>query len=293
MLGDTGGGVTLDIFIATHEFSSIIQAVKIKGAVAEWLSRKTRNLVPSGAQVRILPASTFLLGVHNGTALFVQSGVDGGGYLHVTQEHAKRLVLMSCGPDIEAGSSSSLHLMPPRPFPFPLRVGTDICSIARIHKLLSPKPLSPVNSPLRQFLPKLLTWPEQQYFWHRFKDVNNAEYELNKVSQFLAGRWAAKEACRKGCEHLGSSNGFHSIMILPVSTSLTIPPGATSRPQALILRDRLPDLPIAAPDERAVNTISRTVNFDMETVEGQMCEVSISHDTQWATAVALVPVIQW
>lgn len=31
------------------------------GVVAEWLSRKTRNLVPSGAQVRILPTSFFVL----------------------------------------------------------------------------------------------------------------------------------------------------------------------------------------------------------------------------------------
>ena len=29
----------------------------LTGVVAEWLSRKTRNLVPSGAQVRILPTS--------------------------------------------------------------------------------------------------------------------------------------------------------------------------------------------------------------------------------------------
>ena len=31
------------------------------GVVAEWLSRKTRNLVPSGASVRIWPTSSFLL----------------------------------------------------------------------------------------------------------------------------------------------------------------------------------------------------------------------------------------
>lgn len=30
------------------------------GVVAEWLSRKTRNLVPSGASVRIWPTSFFL-----------------------------------------------------------------------------------------------------------------------------------------------------------------------------------------------------------------------------------------
>jgi holo-[acyl-carrier protein] synthase len=31
------------------------------------------------------------------------------------------------------------------------------------------------------------------------------------------------------------------------------------------------------------------VDFDINTVEGQLCEVSISHDFELATAVAIVP----
>lgn len=41
----------------------------LSGVVAEWLSRKTRNLVPSGASVRIWPTSFFF------AAVFV--GMDG------------------------------------------------------------------------------------------------------------------------------------------------------------------------------------------------------------------------
>jgi holo-[acyl-carrier protein] synthase len=85
--------------------------------------------------------------------------------------------------------------MPLRPFPLPLRVGTDICSIARVQKLLTPKSRAP-PSPLDRFLPKLLTWPERQLFWERFADTENAHNNLETVSQFLAGR---QEADRDGC----------------------------------------------------------------------------------------------
>lgn len=81
--------------------------------------------------------------------------------------------------------------MPPRPFPFPLRVGTDICSIARLHQILTPKPKSEVL-PLQRFLPKLLTWPERQYFWGRFKSPDYAYQNLSSVTQFLAGRYESE-----------------------------------------------------------------------------------------------------
>jgi holo-[acyl-carrier protein] synthase len=83
--------------------------------------------------------------------------------------------------------------MPLRPFPFPLRVGTDICSIARIRKLLTPK-IEGTTPPLVRFLPKLLTWPERQYFWHRFLGAENAQNELDAVSHYLAGRYVDSSA---------------------------------------------------------------------------------------------------
>lgn len=64
--------------------------------------------------------------------------------------------------------------------------------------------------------------------------------------------------------------------------------GATSRPHALVLRDRLPEL---APQELE-EAMSDTVEFDVDSLDSQLCEVSISHDGHYATAVALVPVVE-
>ncbi|KAF2242920.1 hypothetical protein BU26DRAFT_523914 [Trematosphaeria pertusa] len=184
--------------------------------------------------------------------------------------------------------------MPPRPFPFALRVGTDICSIARVQKLMTaPSRHFPQRKGwhLHRFLARLLTWPERQYFWERYKDTDNVLSELHAVAPFLAGRWAAKEACRKACEHLGSSNGLHSIIILPVASNrgFTI---ETRRPQGLILRERLPDQPTELRETGEAQDSNQGVLFDIDAIDGQLCEVSISHDTHWATAVAIVPTIE-
>ncbi|KAF9734737.1 hypothetical protein PMIN06_010478 [Paraphaeosphaeria minitans] len=187
--------------------------------------------------------------------------------------------------------------MPPRPFPLSFRIGNDICSINRIHDILKPKTGDSSSSlkgpPFKRFISKLLTWPERNYFYTRFpyyKDVGEDTQILRNVSYYLAGRWAAKEAVRKACEHLGDSNGFHSIMILPVSVSSRQSLGATSRPQALVLRDRLLELSPQQEDK----AMSGGMEFDIDSLDGQLCEVSISHDTTYATAVALVPVVgEW
>ncbi|KAF2637478.1 hypothetical protein P280DRAFT_433251 [Massarina eburnea CBS 473.64] len=181
--------------------------------------------------------------------------------------------------------------MPPRPFPFPLRVGTDICSIKRIQTLLCSHQ-SPQRR-LERFLPKLLTWPERQYFRSRFPSSHLRDNNLNGVSVFLAGRWAAKEACRKACEHLGTSNGFHSTIILPITAPGNDLDRETTRPRGLILRERLPERTFVRSElDDAPGTWGDMV-FDIDSVESQFCEVSISHDNDWATAVAIVPVLDW
>jgi len=99
--------------------------------------------------------------------------------------------------------------MPLRPFPFPLRVGTDICSIARIRKLLTPKPEATTPALIR-FLPKLLTWPERRYFWERFTSVENAQRDLDAVSHYLAGRyeyWSRSIACLRANDCQMGSKG--------------------------------------------------------------------------------------
>ncbi|KAF2180518.1 hypothetical protein K469DRAFT_729772 [Zopfia rhizophila CBS 207.26] len=185
--------------------------------------------------------------------------------------------------------------MPPRPFPYPLKVGIDICSISRIRDVLTKNVVIKENEryPLSKFLSKLLTWPERRYFWDRFKNNETAYKDINRVSQYLAGRWAAKEACRKACPHMGATTGFHRIMILPVSSMNA--GGFSFQPQGLILHQ---SLPANAPDSvqvkreywyRKVST--DPTPFDPNQLDGQFCEISISHDGNYATAVAMVPVM--
>ncbi|PVI04533.1 hypothetical protein DM02DRAFT_585818 [Periconia macrospinosa] len=137
--------------------------------------------------------------------------------------------------------------MPPRPFPLPLRVGTDICSISRIRKILAPAEGTTIPR-LERFLPKLLTWPERQYFGNRFGSHEPSSNHALAIAQFIAGRYS------------------------------------TSRPQGLILRERL--------TERLISGSESNTTFDVNSVDGQLCEISISHDTDWAVATAIVPTFE-
>lgn len=102
---------------------------------------------------------------------------------------------------------------------------------------------------------------------------------------------------------MGKSNGLHHIMILPVSTPETAANGAiTTAPRGLILRERLQHY--SKPEAGLSSGISTRAErlqligpdrplFDVDEVEGQFCEVSISHDGTIAQAVAMVPAIDW
>ncbi|EUC36152.1 hypothetical protein COCCADRAFT_88989 [Bipolaris zeicola 26-R-13] len=181
--------------------------------------------------------------------------------------------------------------MPPRAFPFPFRVGTDICSISRIRNVITRRNDGDPLRPLHQFLKRVLTSHEQQYFWQRFASADDILTKTDAVATFLAGRFAAKEACRKACDHLDkNARGFQQIMILPV-TSLDRNEHQSSRPQGLILDEVY--------KTRALSTDSTGASFDgkaqssllldVHELEGQLCEISISHDEDFATAVAIVP----
>ncbi|KAF1361260.1 hypothetical protein EJ07DRAFT_112756 [Lizonia empirigonia] len=142
--------------------------------------------------------------------------------------------------------------------------------------------------PLHAFLFKILTHPERAYFRDRFGNDESIFHNVDNVAHFLAGRYAsrvclfaAKEACRKGCDHLGTyTRGFKHIMILPV-TALDSKEHQSQRPQGLILHEALPEL------ENTKKVMPAT--FDIGTLDGQLCEISITHDGDFASAVALVP----
>jgi holo-[acyl-carrier protein] synthase len=76
-------------------------------------------------------------------------------------------------------------------------------------------------------------------------------------------------------------------MILPITT-LDRKEHQSARPQGLILYEALQDMNRKNGTDNSGAT-EEAGSFDINTLEGQMCEISISHDGDFATAVALVP----
>ncbi|KAI4643576.1 hypothetical protein J4E93_006586 [Alternaria ventricosa] len=176
--------------------------------------------------------------------------------------------------------------MPPRPFPFPFRVGTDICNVQRVRSIITPRAGSegePLR-PLRHYLKRVFTEHERQYFWNRFGPEESVLEKADVISKFLAGRFAAKEACRKAIQHLDIvQRGFKHIMILPV-TAVDRSKHQSLRPQGLIL-----DMVYEDFEPTWVKPDGKIGVIDMSEIDGQLCEISISHDGDYATAVAIVP----
>jgi holo-[acyl-carrier protein] synthase len=85
--------------------------------------------------------------------------------------------------------------MPPRPFPLPLRIGTDICRVERIAQIINKgKDTNDPGQSLRRFLARILTHPERAYFRQRFGNNDAVFRNLQNVSTFLAGRYDLSRA---------------------------------------------------------------------------------------------------
>ena len=84
------------------------------------------------------------------------------------------------------------------PAPTTLNIGTDIISVARLTRLFGP----PVERQSR-FVDKILHASEVQELHRRFpqwqatKSQVQAHEDFRKITFWLAGRWAAKEAAKK------------------------------------------------------------------------------------------------
>jgi holo-[acyl-carrier protein] synthase len=75
-------------------------------------------------------------------------------------------------------------------------------------------------------------------------------------------------------------------MILPV-TSMDRSKHQSSRPQGLILDQVYEDFePVMVKPDGKIELI------DLSKLDGQLCEISISHDGDYATAVAIVPIAE-
>ncbi|KAH9206012.1 hypothetical protein DL95DRAFT_316407 [Leptodontidium sp. 2 PMI_412] len=157
--------------------------------------------------------------------------------------------------------------MPPhfpafKPFPTPHRIGTDICSIPRILSLLR-------GRHGHAFIRRVLRVEEREQkevdintsLAELDKEMGIADLALQKAAQFLAGRFAAKEATMKA--HHSRRLTYHSILILKPEPQ----PGVEGSvaPVAIVM------------DE----------GIDGEEVRGKEVRISISHDGDYATAVCL------
>jgi holo-[acyl-carrier protein] synthase len=74
-------------------------------------------------------------------------------------------------------------------------------------------------------------------------------------------------------------------MILPIAFTLR-QKHQSVRPQGLILDS--PYVSAFHAESRAINMTNTLPTYDVEDLNGQLCEISISHDGDFATAVALV-----
>ncbi|KAF6820211.1 holo-acyl-carrier-protein synthase [Colletotrichum sojae] len=161
-------------------------------------------------------------------------------------------------------------MVPPRAFPFPFNVGTDICQVSRIYRLLASDRGS-------RFIQRVFTQDERALVpadsvtgaQQQTASIQNGDFEalkktnptLWKRATFVAGRFAAKEAAFKA--HPFRRLSFHDIVI--VRRALVEGkenPNGSGPPVAVIRSER-------------------------EGEPGQVAMVSISHDGDYATAVCL------
>ncbi|KXT15050.1 hypothetical protein AC579_1492 [Pseudocercospora musae] len=187
--------------------------------------------------------------------------------------------------------------MPPRPFPSQLRIGTDICQVSRIAKLISKKrhPDAKPGSSLHLFLNHLFTRRERASFESRYSKEDKG-YGTGHVSagvlHHLAGRWAAKEAVVKAVQPRPVTFGDIEVLRKPESRSLI----------AVILDKQAPSRSADASSEGKLFWTSFGLekvythqelaqqNFALwHSAEGQEVQISISHEEDYATAVCLAP----
>ncbi|KAK3678391.1 hypothetical protein LTR78_001688 [Recurvomyces mirabilis] len=194
--------------------------------------------------------------------------------------------------------------MPPRPFPFPLGIGTDIVDTRRIRGILLKGQSQPGHANLYRFLRGFLSWREQAIFWQVFHQGPEVVYDdLPMAVRYLSGRWAAKEAAIKAVGHRRLS--FRHVQILP-----SLPPPRSGPLYALILdkpasaynrtvqkdgsdSEESPDdslSPNETPSGRNRSILTTDPipgELQNDDVDGQIAKISISHDGEYATAVCL------
>ncbi|KAF2762957.1 hypothetical protein EJ05DRAFT_495804 [Pseudovirgaria hyperparasitica] len=172
--------------------------------------------------------------------------------------------------------------MPIRPFPAGLTVGVDLCSIDRCRQIITKSTETGRaphrKSPLYRLCQRIFTPYEHTKFCATYNlkqhQIGTDEGFIDRVSHFLAGRFAAKEAVIKAVTWRKVS--FDMIIIKY---------HARGHPYAIVLDKPYGDYPSTVrpgpgPDDGP---------DDCSRMDGQHVQLSISHDGAYATAVCLAP----
>ncbi|KAK4544062.1 hypothetical protein LTR36_004560 [Oleoguttula mirabilis] len=211
--------------------------------------------------------------------------------------------------------------MPPRPFPYPLSIGTDIAHTVRIQRIVAPVNANDAPTRLFRFMRQFLTYREQQEFWARFKGARTAlGPQLPHVARYLAGRWAAKEAAIKAVHwrtlsalHVqilrrqpGSHGGGPLYAVILDKPAASRPSGKRAHPPVsaepasmepildgfqdadqLEHGDATAQAPSGPGPSKPLDDEYTPAELQDDDIPGQIAQISISHDGEYATAVCL------
>ncbi|KAI9753770.1 MAG: hypothetical protein M4579_005004 [Chaenotheca gracillima] len=180
--------------------------------------------------------------------------------------------------------------MPPRPFPFPLSIGIDICYIPRIRQIITKDEGRQLSRFARRiFHPderpgaqKLIDRYERaragrgEGCGHADNIQTRGNLELSRLSEWIAGRFAAKEAAMKAVNSRRLT--WHDILV-----------GSTGKgPTLTILDARNPRQSSMNDSGKERSTMARSTLEQSEEPGSQVARISISHDGEYATAVVMV-----
>ncbi|KAI9824985.1 MAG: hypothetical protein M1819_000783 [Sarea resinae] len=174
--------------------------------------------------------------------------------------------------------------MPVMPFPSSLSIGTDICHIARIQRLIT---RDAQGKSLQRFGRRIFNLYEQPEFERRVEDVierHGREQGMRKLAEWLAGRFAAKEAAIKAIRSRHIT--WHDITI-------RVPPGHKEKvaPQMVIAAasaSAFASMKTGTVTATATAAIRKSMEHEEDRdLEGAEARLSLSHDGEYATAVVL------
>ncbi|KAF2489476.1 hypothetical protein BU16DRAFT_567652 [Lophium mytilinum] len=193
--------------------------------------------------------------------------------------------------------------MAPRPFALPYNVGIDICHVPRIVRfLITPSLPSSITASQRpgritKLLDRIYHPLEQRYYWARF---GGDGVSIDIISKHIAGRWAAKEAVIKAVKPRRillrdvvvlshprdssdpSSGGVYAVVLdRPFDTKATPKPTPVTKHKPLKFFDK------NKPKLQALQ--AEDIAKSVQGLEGEIVNLSISHDGDYACAVCIAP----